>query len=382
MKAKSFACLVVVIIVSMMIDIVAARQHPWSNHAPIQKLAPTSRPVDYHEVPDFDKHSISLAILFAPPSQHEIDIIKADWLSRNPMVQGWIVESEGILSSGHFAKVVSHEVSGYRHYGLIRYPGNFVPGGSYPVLVFNHMGCNGARIDELNQFDNSFLPGTFLADNFFYIMPSYRSEHLNAGELGYYQSEGDPSVMDWDVDDTLALLYGVLTHIDDADPARIAVYGGSRGGSVSLLVGIRDDNIKLLAELFAPTCWNLPSIRKICEDIVNNGGASPNNLIEMIMDIIVYPYMQGAMSLGEARLAWIRRSPVYFAEELPDLEFHHGKHDDVVSIEHSDRLDEVLYNLGPVAPYYKYFLYPYGYHNPHSLPNCGERVEAFLSNVY
>ncbi|MBU0754877.1 MAG: hypothetical protein KJ645_07035, partial [Planctomycetes bacterium] len=201
---------------------------------------------------------LSLISLFAPPDASELAAVEADWASRNTTVSGWTIEDYGTDSHGFFVQVVSHLVDGYRHYGLIRYPADYYPSGSFPVLLFNHGGLDGASMDDLHNFDNSFLPGTVMEDNFFYVLASYRGETLDAGIFGTYVSEGDQSVMDHDVDDVIALLNGVLANVSDADGSRVVAYGQSRGGCVYLLLGVRDSRIQLLTELYGPTSWMLP----------------------------------------------------------------------------------------------------------------------------
>jgi dipeptidyl aminopeptidase/acylaminoacyl peptidase len=323
----------------------------------------------------------SLVTLFAPPTSAEIETVRLDWARRDPCVQGWSVEAQGAIPGGFFAQVVSHRLAGKRHYGLIRYPRNFMPGGDYPVLVFNHGGIRGTNLGELETFDNFFLPGTYLEYNFIYVMPSYRGEELDAGPLGVYLSEGELSVMDWDVDDAMAFLDGVVVNIPEANPQRVAVYGQSRGGCVSLLMAERDPRVQLLVQLSCPTCWTLASIRKKAEELVNSGGPPGGILLDLIMKYGVEPWLDGKIGFEEARLNMIRRSPIYFSENLPALQFHHGTDDTTVPVEHSDRMESMLLELGPHAPPFEYYRYPGGTHDPMTLTGCGQRVEAFLSNV-
>ncbi|MFH1999112.1 MAG: hypothetical protein ABIK28_05485, partial [Planctomycetota bacterium] len=271
-----------------------------------------------------------------------------------------------------------------RHYGIVRYPLDFTLGGSYPVLLFNHGALEGVQYEDIQFFDSHITPGDFLEKNFFFVASSYRSEPAEVRQLGTYVSEGQPSILDYDVDDVMAMLDGVLTHIPEADPERVAAYGYSRGGALSLLLGCRDSRIELLADLYGPTNWMTAELRQSTQMLINQQtDVPPDKLLQqLVMDHAVTPWYEGTMTLAEARLELIRRSPVFFADMLPDLEFHHGTDDNVVPVDHSDELNECLISLGAAAPYFTYFRYPGGLHNAPSLPGCGACVETLIASVY
>jgi dipeptidyl aminopeptidase/acylaminoacyl peptidase len=81
------------------------------------------------------------------------------------------------------------------------------------------------------------------------------------------------------------------------------------------------------------------------------------------------------------RAELLRRSPVYFAHRLPDLQLHHGTADDVVPVGESERLAEVMLGLGRAEPGFEFFIYEEGVHDPLSLPGSLPRARAFLSRV-
>lgn len=330
------------------------------------------------------KEYIRLVELFAHPDLTEINTIKLDWSSRSPVCSGWQVETAGVVE-GFQIEIVSHSNSGYKHYGIVRYPLNYTPGGSYPILLFNHGGMDGIQYEVIQFFDENIVPGDFLQNNFFFVAPSYRSELCEVRQLGTYYSEGDPSILDYDVDDVMALLDGVIANIPEADGDRVASYGYSRGGALSLLLGCRDDRVDVLCDLYGPTNWMTPELQQGAEALINQqqDHAGQGLLLQLVMNHAVTPYyVEGTMTLAEARLELIRRSPVFFADMLTDVEFHHGTEDNVVPVEHSDELDEALFSLGSAAPYFSYFRYPGGVHNAPSLPGCGASVESFISGIY
>lgn len=316
-----------------------------------------------------------LAPLFAPPSNEEIAAVLEEWTEPRPVATGWRVERRGGLAGSEQIWVVSHVVDGNRHYGAVRFPKKFMTGSSFPVLLYNHGGTNGVDMDGV--FRQSVLSGC-IRENFFVVLPSYRSEELRTSLLGKFQSEGQPSPLDRDVDDTIALLDAVLRYIPEADSEQVVAYGGSRGAGVTLLVAIRDRRIKTLVELYGPSDLLLPSLRQRVGTALNHDLETDSPFIARVIQDVVFPWTQGEISLAEARLKLIRASSAYFANRLPPLQIHHGARDLIISVAHGDRLASVLRGLGRDSPSLEYFRYPDGVHSRSSLPGSDERIEKFL----
>ncbi len=77
----------------------------------------------------------------------------------------------------------------------------------------------------------------------------------------------------------------------------------------------------------------------------------------------------------------VRRSPVYFADRLPDLQIHHGTADEVVPVGEAERLIEVMVALGRGEPDFESYLYPGGTHNPLTLSGSIPRSQSFLGRL-
>ena len=93
----------------------------------------------------------------------------------------------------------------------------------------------------------------------------------------------------------------------------------------------------------------------------------------------------GELSTSEARQALLRRSPVYFAEDLPVLQIHHGGADTVVPIAESEAL-WAAYEKAHGGEYESaFYRYEKAGHNPmmmvppFSSDNAVERAVTFLS---
>ena len=325
-----------------------------------------------------------LAELFATPTTEEILAAQAIWDARDSTAHGWTVEAASVMDGFQFL-VVSHVITGgYRHYAGIRFPRNHIPGQRYPVLLKCHGDYTGANIYDLTALDN-YLPSDCLRDNYIIAAPTYRGEPLDMGPLGYYQSGGPPSVNDFDVDDALATLDGVLRFIPEADTERVAVYGGSRGGTVACRVGAREPRVALAIVLFGQYDYFLPSLQAEAENILLRGGQATNQVSSGLMTYVVWPWYMGLVTTEEARQMMVLRSTVYFAEPyanaIPRLRLHHGVLDGVIPVAQADRLNERLLELGASAPGYIYHRYPTGSHSPATLPGLDQYIDRALCQL-
>jgi acetyl esterase/lipase len=176
------------------------------------------------------------------------------------------------------------------------------------------------------------------------------------------------------VDDAIALLDGVLANIPEADPDRVIVWGESRGGGVSLLMGVRDPRVEAVDVFYGLTDYYLPSYHAVVQTMIDYNATNLNHPVLPI----ALAYLNGHMELESARRFLLRRSVIYFAEQLPQLQIHHGTEDTIVPIEHSDRLMERLEALQQAGIEQEYYRYPGGIHKVESLPESAERTAQFL----
>ena len=104
-----------------------------------------------------------------------------------------------------------------------------------------------------------------LRDSFVYVIPSFRSEPLRYGD-SIWVSEGNSSHWDYDVDDALALINVAIETVPEAKPDSINLFGGSRGGGVALLAGVRDERIARIVTFFGPTYFLDDWVREIARE--------------------------------------------------------------------------------------------------------------------
>lgn len=311
--------------------------------------------------------------LFLEPTAAELDAVRGDWATRDLEVVNWTVLGSGIFA-GLDVEVVSHDLDGNTHYGFIRYPEAYDPAGSHPVLVLSHGGQAGVGLGILGQASNGCMR------EFVVVVPSFRGEVLRTEGLGLGDllSEGEKSEFDGDLDDTIALLNGTLEHVGGADAGRIAAFGGSRGGCVTHLLSVRDERIQSGVAFFGATNHMLEEIRDSIIEILEEDGQSTNPVVSTALLSAVMPWLDGELSFSEARLALIRRSALFFADQTPmPFEVHHGTADFVVPVIQSQIFADRMSELGNEKLGFVYWEYPGGGHGG-NMDGSFERMQSFM----
>ena len=229
--------------------------------------------------------------------------------------------------------------------------------------------------DTISQLP--FLLGADLQD-YVFIAPSFRAEPL-VFDGTTYQSAGPASPWDRDVDDALALINVVAATTPEADLDQIGVVGFSRGACVALLMAVRDPRIDLVVEFFGPTDFFGPFVQDVLEEALL-GSLRELPALETLYEQFILPLKNGEITIADMRPELVRRSPVYFADRLPQLQVHHGTADETVPVGEAERLIEVMMGLGRSEPEFEWYLYEGGGHDP-LLPGAIGRTRDFLSRL-
>jgi dipeptidyl aminopeptidase/acylaminoacyl peptidase len=351
-------------------------------HLPVALLAAlTLAGCDDSTAPaDHIVEGVNLTQLFAPPSSTETAAVLADWATRDVSaddVQVEVTDTVTIGTTDFTILIVSHTVGGVKHYGAVMEPLG-AAAASLPLLMYSHGGDGGIDIDELIPLIPIILGD--LADDFVLVAPSFRDEPLTYDGT-VYQSEGPPSPWDRDVDDALALINVVLEGVGPAaDAQRIGVVGFSRGACVGMLMAERDPGIDLVVEFFGPTDFFGPFVQEITEEALR-GTLRDLPGLEFLNDEYIQPLKRGELTISEVRAQMVRRSPVYYAGRLSQLQVHHGTADETVLVGEAERLIEVLVGLGRGEPEFESYIYEGGGHHPLTLNGSIPRTQAFVSRL-
>lgn len=323
-----------------------------------------------------DTHGVDFAALFAPPTDAEEAAVRSDWGARDPAALDVTVAVDTSLSVGGSAvslRVVSHTVDAATHHGAVLVPDAAAPG-SLPVLMYLHGGDGGLNVDQLLPLLPLLVSG--VEESFVLVAPAFRSEPLvYAGQV--FQSTGDASPWDRDVDDALALLESALDLVPAANPDRIGIVGFSRGAAVGLLMAVRDPRIDAVVDFFGPTDFFGSFVQEVTREALDG---NPRDLpgLDVLDARFLQPLARGELSIAEMRIELLRRSPVYFAEDLSAVQVHHGTADATVPVGEGRRLIDVMTSLGRVAPEFEGYIYTGGTHTPLTLSGSLDRTEAFL----
>lgn len=304
--------------------------------------------------------------LFAVPSAAEKDSVYNEWQKRDLSPADYAVVQEYEILSGHFKlKIVSFKVSGIKEYGFLLIP-------KTDSLVPVHVYVGG--FDLNNTINSLILVEDTSGSNNPYVLavPALRGQSLEITIDGILYtsplSEGDQcDAFDGATDDVIAFLNLIQQTESYADVNRTAVRGGSRGGTVALLSGIRDERVKRVVGVAGPT------------DLLELTSPSENDLTYQCQ--FLNNFKIGAATLTEARMKMIASSPIYFAQYLPLAQLHMGLQDEIVPIKQANDFEVKINELGLGATFQ---LFTYDRSHSDIATNNTEledRIEQFLSQL-
>jgi dipeptidyl aminopeptidase/acylaminoacyl peptidase len=322
---------------------------------------------------------VDMDALFRAPSSGEIAAVTAEWASRDVSVQGFQREMTDQATFGGLSmrvEVVSHLVTGLRHYGAFLIPDG-ASVGSTAIMMYLHGGDAGISVDGEVGLVTQFFGD--VTDDFIYVIPSFRDEAVRYNGRTW-KSEGPPSPWDYDVDDAMALLSAAIENVPEADPTRIASFGMSRGAGVGLLMSARDPRVERVLDFFGPTDFFGPFVQDVATEALNG---SPRNLpgLDYLNETFLTPLSSGQLRIEDLRPELVRRSAVLFVDRIAATQVHHGLADTVVPATQAQRLMDAMETAGKRAPDFEGFLYEGGEHNPITLPGAFESANVFLKTL-
>jgi dipeptidyl aminopeptidase/acylaminoacyl peptidase len=320
---------------------------------------------------------VDLDLLFADPVASELTVVADEWAGRIVRAENaeWVDSYQFNLGGTEATvHVIAHGVEGLRHYGAVVVPEAVVGARETPVVLYLHGGDAGVNLEAELPLAAASLGN--LRREVVFVVPSFRSEVLIAdGQTR--RSAGSPSPWDRDVDDTLALLAAARELVPEVSSGPVAALGVSRGGGVALLAAIREPEIRAVVTFFGPTDFFGEFVQEVVEQALR-GSLRPLPGLAHLDETVVQPLRRGELSMEQARRELIRRSPVLFAERLPDVQVHHGNADLVVPVSQAESLIRVMRALGRSGDRFESYLYPNGTHSPFTLPGSFTHTSAFL----
>lgn len=309
-------------------------------------------------------NGIDLDELFASPTAAEVAAMRAIWNERELGVVDLREEGAFVLENGDTMRVLSHLVGEQRHYGVVILPAGQHPPASLSVVV-SLIGFGVEMVLDVPP-DARAYDGTRVT-----IIPSFRGHELRFAEEAWF-SDGDPfDQCDGGSDDAIAFMHAAVEATPEADPSAMVMIGGSRGGNVAMLVGIRRPSIDAVVNIAGPTDYHR---RDLLEHV---------NLSALYANHFLRDLLEGGTDVAEARRRMLACSPIYFAEELPPTQAHHGTADENVPLTQAELLAARMVELGREPPEFELFTYEGADHRLETaLAEIEARAEAFLEGSW
>lgn len=309
---------------------------------------------------------IDKAALFAPPLRAEIEAVRTDWQARN------LVPSDVRIEEGHTIKdSLSYKLISFRLNGNKQYAGVLVPVTIKPVPVLINIAGFGLDMPISSQAAN-------IAPNsnppFLYVLPALSGQSLSFTVNGttYMSpvSEGTRNnAFDGATDDAIATLNAVASLFANADTSRVLTRGGSRGGTVALLMAARDKRVKRAVGVAFPA------------DFITLTAAHQNDPTYkfQFLDALV----AGSKTFRETRLNLIASSPLYFVSHLPNTQLHFAEKDVITAPAQGELIINALKEQG-LQDRAAFFVYPGRSHDDIANGNTEmeQRINSFFGELY
>ena len=296
----------------------------------------------------------ALSELFKAPTMSEIDEVKNEWAMRDLGPRDVRLIERDTMMFGRLqsmVNIVSHRINGQIHYGAIIVPVNAQRKKFAAVVDLKGVSWNYFPLD-LGNSDGVYSPQLLCqhASDFVYIVPSFRGEKLILKGKEYL-SEGDrTNVWDGAADDGIALLNAALALFPEIDKEKIAAFGKSRGGTVALLMGIRDKRVKRVVDWAGPVDRFKARFRGWSEmqfvEAGVMGRSSTSELGGQFIETFLKESIDGKEGLAQARKRLLASSPLFFADMLPKVQIHYGQEDRIVPATNGEKLERETKTVG------------------------------------
>ncbi len=305
--------------------------------------------------------------ILAEPSSEEIKEVLFDLRKQDLSPKNVVIQDSVLLSNTNVLYIISHKIDGKKHYGAVIVP-NQDDIKKLPVIVFATGGDGMHNQFNVTQDFNhnaaqfpSFL-GDGLDKKFIVVIPSFRGQQMIIGDKKY-QSEGNiGDAFDGATTDALSFLNVSIKMFSQIDANRIAIYGGSRGGTVALLASSRDKRIKRAIVVATPT--NMKELYLLYP--------------EQFKLLFFNHLLMGEITEKEARRKFISMSPIHFIKQLPMVQLHHDKKDPFVPVEFASILIQAMKTDKKTIDSY---FYEEGIHGFWNDKNYWKRVQNFIRQL-
>lgn len=265
--------------------------------------------------------------LFAPPDAEEINTIQTDWHNRDLQATGVTIEETHAVNNKINYQLISFRAGGHKQYASLLVP---VTSKLLPVRLF----VQGFSLNEPVSFQTIKVSDTL---PFIYILPSLKGQSLSftVNDMVYTSpaAEGPrDNAFDGATDDAIASLNAALSVVKNADSSKVMIQGGSRGGTVALLMAERDKRVKLAVAVAFPS------------NLLTQTAGHQNDPTYQFQFLNALINKQA--TLAQTRLKMIASSPVYFCSRLPKTQIHFGDADIITPAGQGEMLVSAMKDAG------------------------------------
>ena len=238
--------------------------------------------------------------------------------------------------------IASYKSDGLKIYALLTVPNGPAPEGGFAAIVFNHGYIPPAEYSTTEKYV-AYVDG-FAKEGYIVFKPDFR---------GHGQSEGRPEgayYSDAYITDVLNAVSSIKKY-QDANPAKIGMWGHSMGGHLTLRAMVISKDIK------AGVIWG--GVVASYDDMMNNWRRRVPWMPSTSERQFRRPSRQDLIdSFGEPKDNpdfWQSISPIYFVDEISGpVQIHHGTADESVPLGFSQSLNDSLKNAQKTVEFYKY----------------------------
>lgn len=309
----------------------------------------------------FDK-----AALFAAPTATEIEAVEHNWTQRNLVPRDISIEEAQSISPKLSAYIISFRLGGIKEYAAV-----LVPTTNQRVPLLFYAGGFGINEEPVNSVKIK-LPAEDLP--FIYVVPAMRGQYVsievNDRLMRSSLSEGSRlDAFDGATDDVIAGLNAVGYLFQQADTNRAMIRGGSRGGTVALLAGIRDSRFKRIA----PVAFNSDFMNLTAQ--LYNDPTYKGQFLDGLLN--------GTASIAQTRQRIIASSPLYFCSRIPKAQLHAAQNDRITPVSQAELLYNGMKKQG-LGDRVTLFIYPARDHSNIATANTEleSRINTFFSEPW
>lgn len=306
---------------------------------------------------------IDKTALFAPPTAAEISEVARGWAQRNLAPQQVTIEETRSINPKLSAYIISLSLGNIKEYAAVLAP---VTTQRLPLLFYaGGFGINEEPVNSVKVM----LPEADLP--FIYVVPAMRGQYvsleINNQLLKSPLSGGSRlDAFDGATDDVMACLTAVGQLFQQADTSKAMIRGGSRGGTVALLAGIRDPRFKRVA----PVAFNSDFVT-LTAGLYND----PTYKAQFLDGLL-----NGTATIAQTRQLIIASSPLYFAQRVPKAQLHAAQNDRITPAAQAELLFNEMKNQG-LGDRVTLFIYPNLDHSNIATGNTEleNRINTFFS---